>query len=90
MPKCGHFLHYICVDIFDFIEGDVFTKGIRHTRSGVSYSGDPLWPSGYDAWLPSVCSQIRVSAGSPSGLAWSLYKCAAWWKAVCGPRATER
>ena len=33
---------------------------------------DPPWPSGYDAWLPSVSSQVRVSAGSPSGLAWLL------------------
>ena len=30
---------------------------------------DPPWPSGYDAWLPSLSSQVRVSAGSPSGLA---------------------
>ena len=39
--------------------------------------GDPPWPSDYDAWLPSLSSQVRVSAGSQSGLAWSLYKCAA-------------
>ena len=25
---------------------------------------DPLWPSGYDAWLPSVRSSVRVSSGS--------------------------
>ena len=30
---------------------------------------DPPWPSGYDAWLPSVSSQVRVSAESQSGLA---------------------
>ena len=41
-------------------------------------------------WLPSVCSQVRVSAGSPSVLAWSLYKCAALWRTVYGPSATER
>ena len=29
---------------------------------------DPPWPSGYDAWLPSVSSQVRVSAGSPSNI----------------------
>ena len=51
---------------------------------------DPPWPSGYDAWLPSVSSQVRVSAGSLSGLAWSLYKCAALWRTVYGPSATER
>ena len=51
---------------------------------------DPPWPSGYDAWLPSVSSQVRVSAGSPSGLAWSLYKCSALWRAVYGLSATER
>ena len=39
--------------------------------------GNPPWPSGYDACLPGVSSQVRVSAGSPSGLAWSLYKCVA-------------
>ena len=51
---------------------------------------DPPWPSGYDARLPSVSSKVRVSAGSPSGLAWSLYKCAVLWRTVCGPSATER
>ena len=54
------------------------------------FSKDPPWPSGYDAWLPSVSSQVRVSAGSPSGLAWSLYKCSALWTAGYGPSATER
>ena len=55
--------------------------------SGVGYTiyffyliGDPPWPSGYDAWFPSVNSQVRVSDGYPSGLAWSLYKCAALWR----------
>ena len=47
-------------------------------------------PSGYDAWLPRVSSQVRVSAGSSRGLAWSLYKCAALWRTVYGPSATER
>ena len=51
---------------------------------------DPPWPSGYDAWLPSVSSQVRVSAVSSSGLAWSLYNCAALLEIVCGPSATER
>ena len=51
---------------------------------------DTPWPSGFDAWLPSVNSQVRVSAASPSGLAWSLYKCVASWRAVYGPSATER
>ena len=51
---------------------------------------DPPWPSGYDAWLPNVSLQVRVSAGSPSGLAWSLYKCAALWRAVYGPSSIER
>ena len=31
---------------------------------------DPPRPCGYDAWLPSVSSQVRVSAGSLSGLTW--------------------
>ena len=48
------------------------------------------WPSGYDAWLASVSSQVRVSAGSRSWLAWSLYKCAALFRAVFGPSATEK
>ena len=51
---------------------------------------DPPWPSGYDAWLPSVSSQVRVSAGSPSGLAWSLYKFAVLLRTVYGPSAAER
>ena len=51
---------------------------------------DPPWPSGYDAWLPSVSSQVRVSAGSPSGLAWSLYRCAALCRTAYAPSATER
>ena len=56
---------------------------ITHTSMLTPTIRDPPWPSGYDAsWLPSVSSQVRVSAGSPSGLAWSLYKCAALWKAV--------
>ena len=37
-----------------------------------------------------MSSQVRVSAGSPSRLAWSLYKCASLWRAVYGPSATER
>ena len=48
------------------------------------------WPSGYDAWLPSVSSQVRVSARSRSWLTWLLYKCVALWRAVYGPSATER
>ena len=51
---------------------------------------DPPWSSGYDAWLPSVYSQVRVFAGSPSCLAWSLYTCAALWTTAYGPSATER
>ena len=50
----------------------------------------PPWPSGNDAWLPNVSSQVRVSAASPNGLAWSLYKCSALWWAVYGPSATKR
>ena len=61
-----------------------------HNASVLPRNRDPPWPSGYDAWLPSVSSQVRVSAGSPSGLAWSLYKCAALWRTVYGPSATER
>ena len=45
---------------------------------------------GYDAWLHKESLQVRVSAGSPSGLAWSLYKCAALWRAVYGPSAIKR
>ena len=48
--------------------------------------GDPPWRSDYA--VPGVSSQVRVSAGPPSGLAWSLYKCAALWMAVYGPSAT--
>ena len=55
-----------------------------------SLLGDPPWPSGYDAWHPSVYSQVRFSARSPSRLAWSLYECAALWRAVHGLSATER
>ena len=44
--------------------------------------GHPPWPSGYNAWLSSV--------SSASGLALSLYKCAALWKAVYGSSTTGR
>ena len=49
---------------------DLGTKGVSNIDKR-----DPTWPSGYNAWLPSVSSQVRVSAGSPSGFTWSLYKC---------------
>ena len=62
----------------------------HHHLNNLPYARDPPWPSGYDAWLPSVSSQVRVSAGSSSGLAWLLYKCAALLGTVCGPSATER
>ena len=55
-----------------------------------SVDRDPPWPSGYNAWLPSVSLQVRVSAGSPSGLVWSLYKCGALWRTAYGPFAIER
>ena len=48
------------------------------------------WPSGYDALLPDVSSQVGVSVLSPSGLASLQYKSAALWRAVYGPFATER
>ena len=51
-----------------------------------------MWPrpaSDYNALLPSVSSKVKVSAGSPSGLPWSLYKCAALWRAVYGSSATK-
>ena len=32
---------------------------------GVCVCVDPLWPSGYDIWLPTVSSQVRISARSP-------------------------
>ena len=47
------------------------------------------YTSRYDTWLPSVSSQIKISAGSPNGLPWSLYECSVLWKAVCGS-ATKR
>ena len=50
---------------------DLGTKGVSNIDKR-----DPTWPSGYNAWLPSVSWQVRVSAGSLSGLAWALYKCA--------------
>ena len=37
-----------------------------------------------------MSSQVWVSAGSPSGLAWLLYKCAALRRAAYGPSSTER
>ena len=47
------------------------------------FQRDPWWPSDYNAWLPSARSQVRMSIRSPSGLAWSLYKCAALWRSFC-------
>ena len=37
-----------------------------------------------------VSLHVRFSAGLPSRFAWLLYKCAALWRAVCVPSATER
>ena len=31
------------------------------------YLRDPPWPSGYDAWLPSVSSQVRVPLDPQAG-----------------------
>ena len=56
----------------------------------VDVSLSPQQPSGDDAWLPSLRSQVRDSAGSPSELTWSLYKCVALLRAVYGPSATVR
>ena len=51
-------------------------------------TGDPLWPSGYEAWLPSAGSSLL---GSHKGeFAWSLYKVVVLWRSVYGPYATER
>ena len=50
----------------------------------------PPWPSGYDAWLRSVRSKVRFSAGPHYKLIWSLYKCVELWRAVYGTYATER
>ena len=75
------FLHYLQLSRFSLNMAEKVTK---------IYTRDMPWPSGYDAWLPSMSLQVRVSAGSPSGLAWSLYKCAALWKTAYGPSATER
>ena len=47
-------------------------------------------PSGDDAWLPSLHSQFRDSAGSPAELTMSLYKCVALLRAVYGPSTTVR
>ena len=63
---------------------------VEETRAPEEKQRDPQWPSGYYAWLPSVSSQVRVSTGSSSVLAWSLYKCAALWRTASGPSATER
>ena len=55
----------------------------------LKHAGDLLWPSSYDVWLPSVRLQVQVTAGTPSRLAWSLYKSAALWRVVYGPSATD-
>ena len=52
----------------------------------LNVTGDPSWPSGYNAWFPKV----RVVAVSRSGLSWLLYECAVLWRSVYGPSATER
>ena len=33
---------------------------------------------------------VRVSAGSPSGMGWSLYKCVALWRAAYGPAGVQQ
>ena len=51
-------------------------------HSNLQQIEDPPWPSGYDAWLSSVRSQVRASAESS--------KCAVLWRTVYDPSATER
>ena len=36
---------------------------------------DPPWPSGYDAWLPSVSSQVRVSQAGWPGRCINVWRC---------------
>ena len=57
-------------------------NGIKGVHRGlvVMMPGSQAWSS----------SQIRHSAWSPCGLAWSPYKCVALWRAVYGPSATKR
>ena len=64
-----------------------------------SYKHDVFTTSriGDIAWWLCLCIIANThtlpmdgSAGTPSSLAWSLYKCAALWRAVYGPSATER
>ena len=63
---------FISFGYFSFHWGMLFSENpLERTR------GDPLWPSGYDGWLSSFSLLVQVSAGSSSGLAWPLYKCAA-------------
>ena len=57
--------------------------------SSTLWSKDPPWPS-IVVTMPGSYSQVRVTAGSPRRLAWSLYKGAPLWMAVYGPSATER
>ena len=40
---------------------------VKHVKSCSYIKRDPPWPICYDAWLPSMSSQVRVSAGSLSG-----------------------
>ena len=61
----------------------------RYWTSGRLVQDRP-WPCGYDTWLQSISLQVRVSAGSPRGLAWSLYKCAVLCRGDLGPSATEK
>ena len=71
-------------DIIGTISGDIysswysswlltFSGNLQKLSGHAHWSRDPPWPNGYDALLPSVSSQVRVSAGSPSGLASGRY-----------------
>ena len=51
------------------------------------YSWNPLW---LVVSIPGYQAQVRRFESSLRALAWSLNNCAALWRAVYGPSATER
>ena len=63
-----------------------FVTFLVQTRLAKTNSRNLPWPSGLNAWLPSLGLQVWVSTGSPSRLAWLLYKCGALLRAVFGQR----
>ena len=62
---------------------------MMHRRGSLKYAGDVQWPSVYNAWLPSVCSNLCwIPKADWSGRHINVGRCT--WRAVYSSSATKR